>query len=68
MSRIYAIREDNGIKFLHRIKCDSCGDEITPDPEISSLGWVKRGEKSQYSDDMLEWEYCYSCAREITYR
>jgi len=45
MSRIYAVREDNGGRFLHRIKCDSCGEEIVPNPHISSSGWVKHGRK-----------------------
>jgi len=54
MSRIYAVREDNGGRFLHVIKCDSCGEEITPNPDISSFGWVKCGRKSPYSDEVLE--------------
>ena len=67
MSRIYAVREDNGERFLHRIKCDSCGDEITPNPHISSSGWVIHGRKSPHSDEVMEWVYCSSCDTKITY-
>jgi hypothetical protein len=43
MSRIYATREDTGEKFLLALKCDRCGAEIKPNPDISQSGWMKRG-------------------------
>jgi hypothetical protein len=68
MSRIYAVREDDGCRFLRAIKCDSCEGEITPNPRISSSGWIHVGSDTGSGSDKLEWDYCESCARMQSYR
>lgn len=68
MSRIYAVREDNDERFLHRIKCDSCDLEIPPDEFIKSSGWMRYGALDRYTNEKVEWEYCPNCDSEVKYR
>jgi len=61
MSRIYAIREDNGERVLLRIECDGrdCSAAIVPHRDIAQSGWVKRG--FRVDDVTTESFYCPRC-------
>lgn len=64
MSRIYGIREDDGRRILLSIRCDGmgCTEEIKPNPNISSSGWIRKGTDRGLGSDKLEWDYCPGCS------
>lgn len=43
MSRVYAIEEHTGRRFLFRIDFDYCDASIKPHPDIAKSGWTQRG-------------------------
>jgi len=55
MSKVYAVREDNRERFLHRIKCDSCDEEIAP-AGLRACGWVKC-QQTDLSNKIIEFYY-----------
>lgn len=57
MSRIYAIREDNGGRILVAIECERCDAQIKPGPDIAESGWVKRGVRA-LDGTIDEYDYC----------
>lgn len=56
MSLVYAYEPD-GTRHLIRIECDEagCEESIKPNPQITSSGWMKRGES--VGSCILEWHY-----------
>lgn len=69
MSRIYAIREGDGKRILAAIKCDRCGAEVKPNPQIASSGWEKGGQLPDHlplalhrnREDWIYWDHCPEC-------
>lgn len=59
--RIYVQREDDGKRVLVAIRCDGCGAEIRPNPEISKSGWEKHGWDHGPGTEKFEVDYCPSC-------
>ncbi len=58
MSRVYAVEEGSGKRFLVRLECDKngCTEVIKPYREIASSGWTKHGIRENGTS--LEWDYC----------
>ena len=67
MSRVYAVEEGTGRRFIVRIECDGpiCCETITPRSDIAESGWVKRGIDNGSGTDRLEWDYCPMCANRM---
>jgi hypothetical protein len=64
VSRENVVRESDGSRILHQIRCDGvgCDDVIVPNPNISFSGWIRRGTDRGLGTDKLEWDYCPRCA------
>ena len=63
MGYIYAIREDNGKKVLVALRCDKCGKEIKPNPDIAKSGWTIKGTYVfNNSGKTTEYFYCNECS------
>ena len=60
--RVYAQREDNGQRVLVAFKCNGCGAEIKPYPEIAQSGWEKRGRDNGPGTEKIELDYCPECS------
>jgi ribosomal protein L44E len=63
MSRVYAVREDDGKRILVALECDRCDKTIAPHPDISMSGWVYVGQDNGIGTPKLSWDYCPDCAR-----
>lgn len=61
MSLIYATREDDGKRVLIALRCDGCGAEIKPHPEIAKSGWIKRGWDRGIGTEKHEVDECPQC-------
>jgi hypothetical protein len=64
VSRVYAVEEGTGRRFLLRIECDGsgCSKSIAPRPDIAESGWVKRMQDDGPGTDKLRWDFCPDCA------
>jgi len=60
--RVYAQREDNGQRVLAVLKCDGCGAEVKPHPEIAQSGWEKRGRDKGPGTEKTGLDYCPECS------
>ncbi len=60
MSRVYAVREDTGKRFLLEIECDhsGCSETIKPHSEITSSGWMKAGFDDPEQGGCFEYDFC----------
>lgn len=61
MSRVYAVREDTGKRFLLHLECDGCDATIKPHPEISESGWMKTGAVDGCGTKLWESDWCPRC-------
>lgn len=61
MGRIYAVREDNGVRKLVAIRCDWCGAEIAPGPDIAASGWMEAGFDHGLGTEKFRQIYCPAC-------
>ena len=61
MGRVCAVREDNQVQTLIAIKCDKCGAEIKPNPDIAKSGWTCGGWDNGLGTEKVEWDHCPAC-------
>lgn len=62
MGTIYAVRDDDNRHVLIALKCDGCGAEIKPNPDIANSGWMRSGVYyAAGSDRNTEYYWCPGC-------
>lgn len=58
---VYATRDVDGESVLVAIRCDNCGAEVKPSPEITKSGWVKVGRYAGPGCHNHTCAYCPEC-------
>ena len=58
--RVYAY-DDQGNKYLVKLTCDRCNNEVKPHKGIGKSGWMKYGWNNGFGTDMHEIHLCPNC-------